>query len=75
MGPRTGLDLVEKGKFLLLPGIETRFIGHPVHCLANILTEVAFASLGKAIEINIHPSARACITTEPLHEFAWVTLR
>jgi hypothetical protein len=29
VGPRTGLDDVEKGKFLTLPGLELRPLGRP----------------------------------------------
>jgi hypothetical protein len=29
MGPRTGLDDVEKRKFLTIPGLELRPLGHP----------------------------------------------
>jgi hypothetical protein len=30
VGPRCGLDAVEKKKYILpLPGIETKFLGHP----------------------------------------------
>jgi hypothetical protein len=29
VGPRAGLDDVEKRKFLILPGLELRHIGHP----------------------------------------------
>jgi hypothetical protein len=29
VGPRAGLDGMEKGKFLILPGIELKPLGHP----------------------------------------------
>jgi hypothetical protein len=31
MDPRAGLDDVEKRKFLILPGLELRPLGHPAH--------------------------------------------
>jgi hypothetical protein len=32
--PRTGLDVVEKRKFLTLPGLELRPLGRPAHIVA-----------------------------------------
>jgi hypothetical protein len=40
MGPTTGLDLVEKRKLSAFAGIETRFVGRPVRCLANVLNGI-----------------------------------
>jgi hypothetical protein len=31
MGPRAGLDEMEKWKFLILPGLELRPLGRPAH--------------------------------------------
>jgi hypothetical protein len=40
VGPRTGLDSVEKRKTFLLPGTELRFLGHPARSLVAIPTEL-----------------------------------
>jgi len=34
--------LWRRENWLLLPGIETQFVGRPVHLLANVLTEISF---------------------------------
>ena len=40
--PEPVWTLWRRENWLLLPGIETRFVGLPVHCLANILNEISW---------------------------------
>jgi hypothetical protein len=41
LGLRGGQDAVEKKNSLLLPGIESRFLGHQTHSLTAILAELS----------------------------------
>jgi hypothetical protein len=56
MGPRCGLEAVEKKKYLLpLPGIKTKFLGHPACSTPlNILSYPGSTTINKTcINLNI----------------------
>jgi hypothetical protein len=46
VGPRTGLDDVEKRKFLILPGVELRPLGLPAHSqLYDVVLQIPALSM------------------------------
>jgi hypothetical protein len=78
VGPRAGLDDVEKRKFLTLPGLELRPLGRPPLCRirypgsmgTSYKTSLMNSSSGLWNDVSIRPTGRKFLTRLPVRRLS-----
>jgi hypothetical protein len=63
VGPRAGLDDMEKGKFLTLPGLELLSFGPPAY--SQLLSRL-YKYCGETKNVSVHISNQAIVINEEI---------
>jgi hypothetical protein len=75
MGPRTGLDYVEKRKFLTLPGLELRRVCRPARLYTDDVKVAAIKGNARYLCFSRYCSQRRCHQQVPACFLLLLTVR